>query len=55
MNKITKALFVAGALFAANAQADVQFNGFASIVAGSTTSSDESLYGYDDSLDFKNG
>lgn len=36
------------------AQADIRFNGFASIVAGKSLDSDSSLYGYDDSIDFKN-
>ncbi|WP_337879630.1 porin [Rheinheimera sp.] len=36
------------------AQAEVEINGFASIKAGMTLGSDESLYGYDDTLDFKN-
>jgi hypothetical protein len=33
-------------------QADVRINGFANLVTGITTSSDESLYGYDDKLSF---
>ena len=36
------------------AYADINFNGFASIVAGQTTSSNKLLYGYDDNIDFKN-
>jgi len=36
------------------ATAEVNLNGFASIVAGVTTASDEQLYGYDDNIDFKN-
>lgn len=36
------------------AQAEIELNGFASIKAGMTMGSDESLYGYDDKLDFKN-
>lgn len=39
---------------ASAAQADVRFNGFASIKAGSTLSSSDSLYGYDKEVDFKN-
>jgi len=34
--------------------ADIQFNGFASIVAGMTLDDDESYFGYDDQIDFKN-
>lgn len=34
--------------------ADVTINGFASINAGATTDSDDSLYGYDDDFDMKN-
>jgi len=37
-----------------NAYADINFNGFASIVAGQTISSSDSLYGYDNNIDFKN-
>lgn len=33
--------------------ADIQFRGFASFIGGTTTSSDESLYGYDDTLNFR--
>lgn len=33
--------------------ADIQFRGFASFVGGSTLSSDETLYGYDDTLNFR--
>lgn len=39
---------------ASAAQADVRFNGFASIKAGSTLSSSDNLYGYDKEVDFKN-
>ena len=42
------------ALLAAPAYADLTINGFASIKAGMTLDSDDTLYGYDDSLDFKN-
>lgn len=34
--------------------ADININGFASIIGGVTTSSDDSLYGYDDNIDFSN-
>jgi hypothetical protein len=33
-------------------QAEVRINGFANLVAGMTTSSDDSLYGYDDNVSF---
>ena len=56
MNKKLLTLAVAGAISASASQAaDIQFSGFASIVGGLTTSSDESLYGYDDKIDFTNG
>lgn len=45
------ALALSGILLAGNANADITFNGFASIVAGATTSSNEMLYGYDDNID----
>ncbi|MEH8021622.1 MULTISPECIES: porin [Rheinheimera] len=41
-------------LLAAPAYADVTINGFASINAGIALDKNDSLYGYDDSLDFKN-
>ncbi|MEE2023440.1 porin [Alkalimonas mucilaginosa] len=34
--------------------ADIQINGFASIKAGTSTGSDKTLYGYTDTIDFKN-
>lgn len=43
------------ALISLPSQAEITFNGFASIVAGTTTSSNDSLYGYDDNIDFKEG
>ncbi|TPH12506.1 porin [Litorilituus lipolyticus] len=43
------------ALIALPSQAEITFNGFASIVAGTTTSSNDNLYGYDDTIDFKEG
>ncbi|MBU2924656.1 porin [Colwellia sp. 4_MG-2023] len=46
------ALALTGILLAGSANAEITLNGFASIVAGVTTASDESLYGYDDSIDF---
>lgn len=41
------------ALTSSVAYADITFNGFASVVGGMTTSSKDSLYGFDDNLDFK--
>lgn len=55
MRNIHKALVLTSAIIAGNVQAEVTFNGFASIVGGVTTSSDEQLYGYDDSFDFSEG
>jgi hypothetical protein len=34
--------------------AEIQYRGFASIVGGSTLASDETLYGYEDTLNFRN-
>ena len=51
--KSVLALATAG-LFTFPAYADLTINGFASIKAGMTTGSDDSLYGYTDELDFKN-
>lgn len=52
MKNMSKAFVLAAGFLANNAQAEVNFNGFASIVGGVTTSSDEALYGYDDNFDF---
>jgi len=52
MKNMSKAFVLAAGFLAHNAQAEVNFNGFASIVGGVTTSSDEALYGYDDNFDF---
>jgi len=43
------------ALISLPSQAEITFNGFASIVGGTTTSSNDNLYGYDDNFDFKEG
>jgi hypothetical protein len=53
MIKFTCAALVASVV-SATAFADVTINGFASINAGATTDSNDSLYGYDDSFDMKN-
>ena len=55
MKNIHKALVLSSVIMAWNTQAEITFNGFASIVGGVTTSSDETLYGYDDSFDFAQG
>jgi hypothetical protein len=52
MKKMHQALFVTSALLASNVYAEINLNGFASIVGGVTTGSEETLYGYDDNLDF---
>lgn len=39
---------------ASAAHADIRFNGFASIQGGTTLSSSDRLYGYDNEIDFKN-
>ena len=54
-SKLVKAITITGLLSAGTVQAEIYFNGFASIVGGITTSSDETLYGYDDALDFSQG
>jgi opacity protein-like surface antigen len=53
LNKSLLALTLSGLLIAP-AYADLTINGFASIKAGMTLDSDDTLYGYEDSLDFKN-
>lgn len=53
MRKSLLALSLAG-LLSAPVYADVTINGFASIKAGMTLDSDDTLYGYDDDLDFRN-
>lgn len=55
MNNKGKALLLSGLLMSGAAQAEIALNGFASIVAGMTTSSDDRLYGYDDTLTFDQG
>lgn len=55
MKNLHKALILSSAIFAGNSQAEITLNGFASIVGGVTTSSDDVLYGYDDNIDFSQG
>ena len=50
-----KSICLFSALAFSSVQAEVALNGFANIVAGTTNSSDETLYGFDDKIDFKNG
>jgi len=55
MKKHLISIALVSALMSASASAEIQLSGFASVVGGMTTSSDESLYGYNDNLDFKEG
>jgi len=55
MKKTLLTMAMVTALSTTFAHADTTINGFASIKAGMTTSSDESLYEYSDELDFKTG
>ena len=55
MNNLKKTLLFTSIFAACSAQAEITLNGFASIVAGTTTSSDETLYGFDDNIDFSQG
>lgn len=48
-------LAVAGCLLSSTSYGEIHLSGFASVVGGMTTSSDETLYGYEDSFDFKEG
>jgi len=52
MKNIHKALVLSSVIMAGSTQAEITFNGFASIVGGITTSSDETLYSYDDTFNF---
>ena len=52
MKNQVKALALCSSLIASNVVADVNINGFANIVAGKT-SSDDMLWGHDDSINFK--
>lgn len=54
MRKSTVALGVLSALYIPSLYANVEINGFASIVAGSSLSDDKSYYGYDKEIDFNN-
>ena len=52
MKNTYKALLISSVVLACNVHAEIAFNGFASIVGGVTTGSDETLYGYDDTINF---
>lgn len=54
MKKALVASAIAALLAAPWAQAEVSINGFASVKAGMTSGSDETLFGYTDDLDFEN-
>ncbi len=55
MKNLHKALILSSAIFASNSQAEITLNGFASIVGGVTTSSNDTLNGYDEDIDFSQG
>ena len=55
MKKTLITLAVASSLYSAVSHAEIQLSGFASIVGGITSSSDETLYGYDDHFNFSQG
>lgn len=55
MKKHILNIAIVAALSSATVHANTTINGFASIKAGMTTSSDETLYGYTDELNFKTG
>jgi hypothetical protein len=55
MKQKIKIIGLLSSLVVSSVQAEIVFNGFANIVGGQTVSSDETLYGFDDKFDFKNG
>ena len=55
MKKRLLSFAVASALLSSSLHAEIHLNGFASIVGGATTSSDDRLYGYDNDFNFKQG
>ncbi len=55
MKNISKAMILSSIIMTGSAHAEITLNGFASIVGGVTTSSDDTLYGYDDYIDFGQG
>ncbi|BED88526.1 hypothetical protein PspMM1_09940 [Pseudoalteromonas sp. MM1] len=54
MKKLSVAVAICAALATSTASAEVRINGFASIVGGKSLDSDQTLYGYDDDISFKN-
>ena len=54
MKKLSVAVAVCAVLASSYASAEVRINGFASIVGGKSLVSDQTLYGYDDDISFKN-
>ena len=54
MKKLSVAVAVCAVLATSYASAEVRINGFASIVGGKSLDSDQTLYGYDDDISFKN-
>lgn len=55
MNTRNKLFFACGlGLAAVSAQAEVNFNGFATLAGGSTLSEDDRLFGYDEKFDYEN-
>ncbi|MBQ4833586.1 porin [Pseudoalteromonas sp. MMG010] len=54
MKKLPLAIAACLALAANSANAEVRINGFASIVAGKSLDSEQTIYGYDDDISFKN-
>ncbi|MEL0656296.1 porin [Pseudoalteromonas issachenkonii] len=54
MKKLSLAVAVCAVLASSYASAEVRINGFASIVGGKSLDSDQTLYGYDDDISFKN-
>ncbi|MEI8668485.1 porin [Pseudoalteromonas sp. B131b] len=54
MKKLSVAVAVCAALVSSYTSAEVRINGFASIVGGKSLDSDNTLYGYDDNISFKN-
>ena len=54
MKKLSVAVAICAAFATSTASAEVRINGFASIVGGKSLDSDQTLYGYDDDISFKN-
>ncbi|CAM2993871.1 hypothetical protein PAT01_07140 [Pseudoalteromonas atlantica] len=54
MKKLSVAVAICAALASSYTSAEVRINGFASIVGGKSLDSDQTLYGYDDDISFKN-